>query len=507
MQTSSIKSRFAITVFANFLRSALSFATGLIIARSLGAESFGDFSFLLASFVAIKQLLDLGTSNAFYTFMSQKSRCRKFVVSYVVWQFLQFSSTLIFIGLIFPKTWIDLFWLGQQRELILLAFTAVFMQQQAWQTIVQIGESMRLTHRVQMMNLYLATAHIILICAMWQLEFLSPWFIFGLIATEYVIAILISCKIIPLGQLPDNPLDGKALLKEYQIYCTPLILYSIIGFSHDFADRWLLQNFGGSLEQGFYSIGYQFSVISLLATGSMLNIFWKEISEAHQNENHERMLHLYQKVSRFLYFSAAAISAFLIPWSEEITRIALGPTFIDGHMVVAVMFFYAPHRALFMVNGSMLLATGQTWFHLISGGIFMMISIPVSYFLQAPASATIPGLGWGAMGMAIKIILLSIITVNIVTWWIGKQLGKPLDWTYQVVGMVGTLLPSCLAFFLAKQLAASFSLGLYLQAGVACLLYFLMVATLLWQFPWIAGTSREELRSILNLKNFKKFQQ
>ena len=137
----------------------------------------------------------------------------------------------------------------------------------------------------------------------------------------------------------------------------------------------------------------------------------------------------------------------------------------------------------------------------------MMISIPVSYFLQAPASATIPGLGWGAMGMAIKIILLSIITVNIVTWWIGKQLGKPLDWTYQVVGMVGTLLPSCLAFFLAKQLAASFSLGLYLQAGVACLLYFLMVATLLWQFPWIAGTSREELRSILNLKNFKKFQQ
>jgi O-antigen/teichoic acid export membrane protein len=213
------------------------------------------------------------------------------------------------------------------------------------------------------------------------------------------------------------------------------------------------------------------------------------------------VLHLYQKVCRFLYFFAAVISALLIPWSETITRIALGPTFVDGHMVVAVMFFYAAHRALFMINGSMLMATGQTHFHLISGGIFMVFSIPVSYVIQAPASAAIPGFELGAMGMAIKAILFSIIMVNIVTWWIGKQFGKPLDWTYQVVGMVGTLLISCLAFFLAKQLAAGFALGLYLQAGVACLLYFPMVAILLWQFPWIAGTSREELRSILNLKN------
>ena len=302
MPNSSVKSRFAITVFANLLRSALAFATGLIIARGLEAESYGDFSFLLASFVAVKQFLEMGTSSAFYTFISQKLRGKKFVVSYAVWQLVQFSIPFIFIGLILPKTWIDLFWLGQQRELILLAFAAVFMQQQAWQTMVQTGESMRLTHRVQMINLCLAVAHIFLVTTVWLSGFLSPELIFWLIAAEYVLAILISCKIIPLRQLPDEPLDVKALFKEYRTYCTPLILYSVIGFAHDFADRWLLQNFGGSKEQGYYSIGYQFSVISLLATGSMLNIFWKEIAEAHENGNHERMLHLYQKVSRFLYF-------------------------------------------------------------------------------------------------------------------------------------------------------------------------------------------------------------
>jgi O-antigen/teichoic acid export membrane protein len=494
---SSVKSRFIITVFVNFLRSALSFATGLIIARNLGPGSYGDYSFLLASFVAVNKVLEMGTSNAFYTFMSQKPRSKKFVGSYVAWQFLQFVVPLTIIGLFFPNTWINLIWLGQQRELILLAFAAVFMQQQAWQTMVQIGESMRLTFRVQIMNLCLAMAHIILVTAMWQLDFLSAKYLFGLITTEYVIIILISCKVIPLIQLSNDPLNGKALFKEYRTYCTPLILYSLLGFIHDFADRWLLQNFGGSKEQGFYSIGYQFSVISLLATGSMLNIFWKEIAEAHESEDRERMLHLYQKVCRFLYFSTAATSAFLIPWSEEITRITLGPTFVEGHMVIAVMFFYAAHRALFMVNGSMLLATGQTRFHFISGGIFMILSIPTSYFIQAPTSAAIPGLGWGAMGMAIKVTIFSIIMVNIVTWWIGRQYEKSFNWTYQIVGMGGALTLGWLAFSLVKQLAAGLSLGLYLQVGAACLLYFPMIVALLWQFPWIAGTSREEMRSIL----------
>jgi hypothetical protein len=48
----------------------------------------------------------------------------------------------------------------------------------------------------------------------------------------------------------------------------------------------------------------------------------------------------------------------MIPWSEPISRIALVPTFVDEHMVVAVMFFYAAHRVLFMINGSMLMANG-----------------------------------------------------------------------------------------------------------------------------------------------------
>ena len=57
------------TLVANATRSLLSFAAGLVVARALGASRYGDLTFLLASFVAIGSLADMGSSSAFYTFL------------------------------------------------------------------------------------------------------------------------------------------------------------------------------------------------------------------------------------------------------------------------------------------------------------------------------------------------------------------------------------------------------------------------------------------------------
>ena len=55
------------------LRSLMLVAAGIYLARAMGPSTFGEFSFLLASFMALKTLLDLGTSSAFYTFVSGKN--------------------------------------------------------------------------------------------------------------------------------------------------------------------------------------------------------------------------------------------------------------------------------------------------------------------------------------------------------------------------------------------------------------------------------------------------
>ncbi len=73
LSSQRISSRFAASLIGNITRLGLSFLSGLIVARGLGPEDFGNFSFLLTSFIAIKQLLNMGTSQAFYTFISKKN--------------------------------------------------------------------------------------------------------------------------------------------------------------------------------------------------------------------------------------------------------------------------------------------------------------------------------------------------------------------------------------------------------------------------------------------------
>ena len=140
----------------------MAFITTLIIARELGPEEYGSYAFLFGIFIAITSLLDFGTSHAFQTFISQKERGKMFVLSYACWQLLQFILALLVIGVFFPENWLEQVWLGHKKDLILLALAAVFMQQQAWATMIKIGESKRLTHIVQLLNLSIAVVHFFL---------------------------------------------------------------------------------------------------------------------------------------------------------------------------------------------------------------------------------------------------------------------------------------------------------------------------------------------------------
>ena len=497
MPKSSIKSRFAISVLVSVLKGLLSFVTVLVLARGLGPALYGDFAFLLGSFIAFKALLSLGTSNAFYTFMSQKPRGGKFLAVYGGWQLIQFFLMILFIGVFSPDEWIKNIWLDQKRELILLSFVAVFMQQQAWHVMVHIGESTRLTYRVQMMNLVIAIIHLLIVVGVWVGDLLTLKFLFAIIVCEYIFAILVALKLLKVFGLPIEPFDGRKIFNEYLIYCSPLVIYSLLGFAHEFADRWLLQRFGGSEQQGLYEVSYRFCTVSLLVATSIMNIFWKEFAEAKENGSLERMRTIYTKFSRFLFASGAIMSGFLIPWSNEIVRYLLGEPYMDGVPVLAIMLVFSIYAAVGQINGTLMYAANRTKEQLFIGAIFMVVSIPVSYFLQAPHNAMLPGLELGAIGMAIKKVLLTLILANTVTWWIGRGYGWQFDWIYQLVNLAGTLLLGWVAQKVAVALISPISTNLFFSAGTALFIYIGMVGYMFWSFPQLAGLSRVEFSQYL----------
>jgi len=500
LHSKSVKTRFLVSVGSNSIRGLIGFASGLLVARGLNPSGYGDLMFLLGSFVAIRSLLDMGTSSAFYTFLSQHARDRRFYLSYFAWLALQFVMTLSFVAVITPDSIFERVWLGHNREIVLIALFASFMQQQIWQTVNQIGESMRKTVRVQLLNISIAVTYLVAVSLLLIVGGMSVKNILLLTICQYAVATLLAYKFLRENEATSTKKDAtlKQIAIEYREYCKPLMTLSLVTFLYNFADKWMLQQFGGSTQQGYFQIASQFSIISLLATTSILNIFWKEIADARAKHDHTRVAMLYHKVSRGLVMLSTIISGLLLPWSEQIVIILLGQAYVQAWPVLAIMLLYPILQSMGQIGGTMLLASGHTQKHMLVSIGGMLVSIPFSYLMLAPATgALIPGMEMGAIGIAIKMVLLSIIAVNIQAWVIARYNGWKFDWIFQVTGI-----PLLIGFgFLAKTLVGSFwdlegvsIINLIAPAVLASLLYALAVISSLWLLPWLIGLEREEIK-------------
>ena len=138
-------------------------ATTVLLARFLGVDNYGRMAFLLASFLAFKSLLDMSSSHAFFTFLSQKTRSNKFVSMYFCWLACQLVFSLLLVGLILPDEVLEKIWINESRFLILLALTATFMQQSGWQIASQMAEAQRQTIKVQKLGTVIVSINLVII--------------------------------------------------------------------------------------------------------------------------------------------------------------------------------------------------------------------------------------------------------------------------------------------------------------------------------------------------------
>jgi len=488
----SIKSRFMKSLSQNIVRSAISFLTAILIARWLGPEDFGRMSFLIASFVAFKQLLDMASSSAFFTFISQKTRSKKFVTYYWRWIGVQLLFSL-FLLLLLPDSIVKTIWKDEGIFMLVLALVATFMQQHVWSVALQMAEAQRETHKVQKLNTLIVFMHFAVVIVLWIGGKLFIPLIFVALIIEWSIASWIASKMYRTDENEINVLKTESdtaasVFKEFWIYCLPFVPYSFLGFAHDFLDRWMLQTWGGNSEQAYYAVAYQFASVVLLITVSILKIFWKEISEAHYNNDIKKVKRLYLKVSRSIYFIGAIISGGLIPWSEEIIALLLGKTYAPGALTLTIMFLYPVHQSMGQIGSTMLYATGNTKTLTVIGSIFMLTSIAAVYIVLAPT--TLYGFELASQGLAIKMIVMQLIQVNIMAWYIARIFKWNFDWLYQVVGLGLAVISGGVAKLIVISVISSHPLILI---SISSFLYILIIMLSIRIFPWIAGLTNSDI--------------
>jgi len=494
MDRTSIRIRFLTSFTSNILQVALSFITGLIIARTLGPSYYGDFHFLLGSFTALAALVDMASSSAFYTFISQKKHGKNFFLYYAGWILIQFIIVVLLV-LLLPSSLKTKIWLGHSEELVILALFASFTINQIWKFIGYIGESIRDTVGLQVRNMALAVTYLLCITLLVYFHFINVKALFILNGVLYLVfATLYGWKLYLKGTISAKRSESIfTIFHEFKSYCSPLILFTWVGFLYFFADFWLLQKFGGPIQQGYYAIGARMAALSLLATSSIVQILWKEIAEAYSLGNMERVRSIYHQVSRIFYFMGAVISCLLIPFSREILTFLLGNSYQDAWFPLSLMFLYPIHQSMGQINGTMLYGIGKTKTRANIGMFFMAISIPTAYLLLAPKSNIIPGLQLGAVGMALKMVGWQLFSVNIMAFYVARYLNTSFDWRYQINVLLLLLPISFFSKICAQWIISllSFSHHFIVIITISTILYLGTLTALIYLFPSLAGIKRD----------------
>lgn len=492
---SSIFDRYIFSAGTNVVRAILSFFAGILIAKGLGVQDYGVYSFLIASFGALLSILDLGTSNAFFTFISKKNQSRYFFAIFLFWILFIFLLSVLLLIFILPDSWLNFIWLDSSRKIIFLAFTSIFLKTYFWNIVIQIAESQRLTKLSQSLSLLITATHFILIIVLLLLESLSISLIFYLIIIEFLVGIIIAYILFPIS-FSDNRKSNKDIVLDYWTYCLPLIPYIFLQMVMKFSDTWLLQEYGGAEQQAYYALAMQFSVVCILATSSFIKILWKEVAEANEQKNNGKVENLYFKSTRILFVGATVFCCFLSPLAPEIIELTLGASFLPGAFVMSLMFLYPIHQTIGQINGSMYFSLGMTKMHSFFGILFMIFSTFLVYFLLAPSFNLIPGLGLGALGVAIKMLVMQLIFTSVTSWYLCFQNKWSYRLTYQILYPV---LFFSLSF--CCNIAAYKILGMqnnpFYEITLSLVIYFSIVILILYKNPKILGLNKEDFKKIL----------
>lgn len=493
----SLRKRYFTKLLSNFISAFISFFTQLIIPRGLGPQNYGNFNFLVAFFTQIKGFCETGTSLGFYTKLSQRAKEFSLVAFY--FYFISIVSLAItgFVLFIHLAGLTNKFWPGQDLIYVYLAVGLVIF---TWvtQTMDQMNDAYGLTVLSEITKIIQKITGLLFIAVLFYSNKITLKSIFYY---NYAIASLLIFLFILIlkrhvftphysWRLPLSKVKGY--FSEFYQYSHPLFTYSLIGLFVGILDRWLLQVFAGSIQQGFFSLSFQIGAICFLFSGAMTPLITREFSIAYAKKDFSQMALLFRKHIPLLYAITAFLSCFVAANADKVTLIMGGGKFKEAAVAVAIMAFYPIHQTYGQLSNAIYFATGQTKLYRNIGIIFNLASLPFAYFLIAPKEYF--GINAGANGLAFKLVIINVLLVNAQLYFNARFLKLSFIWYlwHQILCLI-----SLLALARGSAYAVTYFFGSQSNVILGILLsgfcYFILTAFFVYLCPYILGLERKNL--------------
>jgi O-antigen/teichoic acid export membrane protein len=423
---SNLKKHFIYKLITNVIRIPIQIILQSIYPRILGPVSYGNFDFLTDTSNKIINFIDSGLSVAFYTKLSQNYNDRKLVKFYA---YILSLISLVYFTFIIISSYHKIYnHIWPNQEYIYITFSALVAILTFFSnSILKMVDASELTfegENIKILQLFISIFIFYVVYKIFKkidlniFYFLQILLLFILVFGNIYILKKNNLSIFPKTTL--TKIEYNYYLKQFWNYSSPLLLTGIISLIVGFGERWILQSYGGSVQQSYFALSYKISSFVFLFTGAMMPLFMREISKHYSNNEKEKISTFFLKNVKILFFVVCFMATIVSLNSSFVTYVLGGSLYKDAGLVVFLMSFYPIHQTIGQINGTLYLSTNRTKEYTKISLFFSPLVLLFSFLLMGPSSQF--GLNLGATGLAIEMLLVQFISQNVLLYFNCKYL-------------------------------------------------------------------------------------
>lgn len=509
MQTHSLKKRYIFKLVTNIMVVPLNLLVISILARSLGPELYGQYRYLIYFFTLLSSFLGFGGN--FFTSELAKNNFDKMLISfYQVYMLINWMVASLILSIVIGLNIADLFFPEVVKSQYLwLAFLLAFIT-----FVSQMFESMTdacgLTKKASIFNFLSKLAGLLLLVI---LIYLIKWVDLYTVFIGSIVAVLITTLAfgsilrsnnIAVIQYRINWTDFKEKFKSFFSYSHPLLTLSIVTFAVGFFTRWVLQFFGGSVEQGYFSFSDAFSGFIIIFSNSVTPLLQREFSISYNIQNLEKIRDLFERSLLIFIAFTTYFCVYLAFNASAFTILIGGNSFEAAVLPTQIMLFYPIPYIANNILYATVYATSKTRLLRNVQISICILNLVITYFLLAPNKYW--GFNLGAFGFAIAMVSVTYLNHIILLIYCTRLFN--LSWIKMIVRyaklIISFVVIGTISFVLGKAVAGNLILNIFIS-GTA---YTLSTALLLFRFPSIIGFTRIDVQRfvkvIINgIKNYR----
>jgi len=464
-----------------------------IVPNALGSLFYGYFTFLQQFFLKAYTFLDAGTSTAFFTKLSRNNERKNLIPFYFRYSLFIFIIAIISIFLIDKLNLSDNLFGDIPIQFI---YFGIFFGFLTWftQIVIKISDAYAITVSIESIKV----AHkIISICLLFFFIYEMPfdlshyfYYHFSSLLIFIIASILVLYKKhIIQYTLIIKKINIKPFISEFISYCYPLIPFTITTVFVGIFDIWLLQKYAGIIDVGFYGLAFQIASMSFIFTSSMTPVITREFGKCYEEKNYLLLKKIFNRYVPILYSISVYFGIFIFFQSKNIISIFTSKEFSSSFWVVSIMGLYPIHQTYGQINSSIFFVTERTKLYRNIEISSMLIGIAMSLIL-------ISLLNLGARGLAIKMVLMQIISVNIELYYNCKLLQIKFSTfvKHQLTTILFFIFPAIISSYIFNTYINN-HLNAFLLAGIS---YTILMIVLIYFFPSIISLTKTEMSKMIH---------